>query len=93
MTKSVWWCVFRHLSVGGLRRGDAEQSKGHLIEDQISDELPILFHMLTNQRHGAVHHLQQTCLDHDGVSKVSPERAVPGLGHLVSVTFKKRYSK
>lgn len=84
---SLYWCVFRHLSVGGLRRGDAEQSKGHLIEDQISDELLILFHMLTDQRHGAVHHLQHTSFDHDGIFKASPGSAVAEFGHLVTVLW------
>lgn len=49
----------RYLSAR-LRCGDAQQSQRHLTHDQITDQLPVLLHVLTNQRHRAVHHLTIT---------------------------------
>lgn len=49
----------RYLSAR-LRCGDAQQSQRHLTHDQITDQLPVLLHVLTDQRHRAVHHLTVT---------------------------------
>lgn len=48
-----------YLDRGGLRCGNSQQHVGHLVDDQLCYQLFIFLHMLTNQRHGAVHHLQR----------------------------------
>lgn len=48
-----------YLDRGGLRCGHSQKHLGHLIDDQLCDQLLILLHVLTDQWHGAVHHLQR----------------------------------
>lgn len=49
-----------YLDRGGLRCGNSQQHLGHLVDDQLCDQLFVFLHVLTNQRHGAVHHLTET---------------------------------
>lgn len=39
------------------RRGNSQQHLGHLMEDHLCDQLPVLLNVFANQRHRAVHHL------------------------------------
>lgn len=54
----VRYNVVMYLHRGWLRCGNSQQHVGHLVDDQLCDQLFVFLHMLTNQRHGAVHHLQ-----------------------------------
>lgn len=50
---------FLYLNSRRLRHGNSQQHLGHLVDDQLCDQLFILLHMLANQRHWTVHHLQR----------------------------------
>ncbi len=48
-----------YLDRGRLRCGDSQQHLGHLVDHQLCDQLFIFLHVLADQRHGAVHHLER----------------------------------
>lgn len=63
-----------YLDTGRLRRWNSQQHLGHLVDNQLCDQLFIFLHVLTNQWHGAVHHLQQDSQSGrwTGVSQTGP---------------------
>lgn len=51
-------CRWTYLDGGRLRCGNSQQHLGHLVDDQLRNQLSVLLHVLPYQGHGAVHHLQ-----------------------------------